>query len=348
MVSLLVPTIVFVVAGIAVYLAGVQLSDTTDVLSVRWGLGEALSGLLLLAIATNLPELVITTSAALRGNLPLAIGNILGGIAIQTVVLVYLDVAVGESETLTYRGASLVLEGVLVIAVLVVVIMGSQLPGSLVIARVTPPEVLIVLLWVSGIWLLSKARTGLPWHEQGIPPGGQREPRGVGRTKNVSELGGYAASHTATVFLLAATTTLVGGVALEWSSSILADGLGVSGALFGATALAAVTALPEISTGLTAVRLNDYQLAISDIFGGNAFLPVLFLVASLVSGQAVLPDLTAQNIYLSGLGCLLTAVYVAGLLFRSRYGIARMGIGSLVVLLLYVLGVLGLVIIPTS
>ncbi|WP_394341750.1 hypothetical protein [Natronorubrum halophilum] len=63
-VSLLVPAIVFAVAGVAVYLAGVQLSDTTDVLSVRWGLGEALSGLLLLAIATNFPEFVITTSAA--------------------------------------------------------------------------------------------------------------------------------------------------------------------------------------------------------------------------------------------------------------------------------------------
>ncbi|WP_394348003.1 hypothetical protein [Natronorubrum halophilum] len=62
-VSLLVPALVFV-AGVAVYLAGVQLSDTTDILSVRWGLGEVLSGLLLLAIATNFPELVITTSAA--------------------------------------------------------------------------------------------------------------------------------------------------------------------------------------------------------------------------------------------------------------------------------------------
>jgi hypothetical protein len=33
--ALLVPTAVFVVAAVAVYLAGVLLSDTTDVLSVR-------------------------------------------------------------------------------------------------------------------------------------------------------------------------------------------------------------------------------------------------------------------------------------------------------------------------
>ena len=112
--------------------AGIRLSDTTDVLSKRLHLGEALGGLILLAIVTNLPELAITVMAALHHTLGVAVGDILGGIAIQTVVLVLLDIwGVGRAAPLTYRAASLVLvlEGVLVVAVLVVVIMGTQLPS---------------------------------------------------------------------------------------------------------------------------------------------------------------------------------------------------------------------------
>ena len=68
-----------------------------------------------------------------RANLGIAIGNILGGIAIQTVVLVLLDAfGLGAAGALTYRAASLllVLEGGLVVAVLVVAVMGTQLPAS--------------------------------------------------------------------------------------------------------------------------------------------------------------------------------------------------------------------------
>src|ERR671932_750013 len=85
--SLPVLTALFMIAAGAVWLAGIKLSDTTDVLASRFGLGEALGGLILLAFATNLPELAITASAAWGGDLGIAIGNILGGIAIQTVVL---------------------------------------------------------------------------------------------------------------------------------------------------------------------------------------------------------------------------------------------------------------------
>ena len=76
---------VFALAAGAVWAAGIRLSDTTDVLLERFGLGQALGGLILLAVVTNLPEIAITASASLSGELGIAVGNILGGIAIQNV-----------------------------------------------------------------------------------------------------------------------------------------------------------------------------------------------------------------------------------------------------------------------
>jgi cation:H+ antiporter len=94
--------------------------------------------------------------------------------------------------------------------------------------------------------------------------------------------------------------------------------------------------------------MGDYQLAMSDIFGGNAFLPVLFVLADLLSGRAVLPQAHDTDIYLTGLGALLTAVYAIGLIFRPSRNVARMGADSLAVLGLYVVGVVGLVALARS
>ena len=55
---------------------------------------------------------------------------------------------------------------------------------------------------------------------------------------------------------------------------------------------------------------GDDNLAISDIFGGNAFLPVLFLVATVLSGTAVLPQANSSDIYLTALAALLTLAVV--------------------------------------
>jgi cation:H+ antiporter len=340
-------TLIFLAAAAAVWIAGISLSNQTDVLSTRLHLGTALGGIILLAVATNLPELAITASAAVSGNIGVAVGNILGGIAIQTVVLVALD-AFGKrgGKPLTYRAASLVLvvEGLIVIAVLGVVVAGSQLPDNLIAFRLGPAAVLIVVLWVVGLLLIKRAHSALPWHESGEAPDNQTEPLGHSRHKTEKKATdkGTSTAKSATIFGVAALVTLAGGVALERSGDAIAADIGLSGVLFGATVLAAATSLPELSTGLQSVRQGDDQLAISDIFGGNAFLPVLFLLATLLSGKAVLPQAQATDIYLTAVGLLLTAVYVAGLLFRPSRRIAGMGLDSLVVLVLYVLSLFGL------
>jgi cation:H+ antiporter len=338
--------LIFAVAAGAVWFAGIHLSRSTDVLDTRLGLGEALGGAILLAIATNLPEIAIVVSAALSHSLGIAIGNILGGIAIQTVVLVILDISIGREAALTTKAASLLLglEGLLVILVLAISVMGAQLPGSALFARIEPAALLIAVFWVVGVWLVNRARRGLPWHDTtGTAPGGQEKP--MGHSKSATDM---SLARASTVFGIGAAVTLAAGVVLERSGEEIASHLGMTGVVFGATILAAATSLPEVSSGIAAVRLGDYQLAVSDIFGGNAFLPVLFLLAGLLSGSAVLPQAQATDIYLTALGIVLTVVYLWGLVTRPHRQVWRMGIDSSAVLLLYAVGIAGLIAVSNS
>jgi cation:H+ antiporter len=337
----------FGLCAIAIWFAGIKLSRTADILSTHFGLGEALGGMILLAIVTNLPEIAITVSAALQHNLELAIGNILGGIAIQTVVLVILDAfGLGKQDPLTYRAASLVLvlEGLMVITVLTLVVVGNLLSPSVIYLGISPVDVIIVLVWVVGIFLIGKSRTNLPWHQLGKLPDSQKEERGHRKKKHYDSAieKGTTITVAILVFSVCALITLVAGVGLEITGDAIAKHIGMTGVLFGATILAAATALPEISTGLASMKLKDYQMAMSDIFGGNAFLPVLFILATFLSGNASLPQAHKTDIYLTGIAMLLTMIYICGLLFRPRKQIIRMGIDSFLVLIVYLVGLLGL------
>lgn len=342
---------IFIVAAIAVWLSGIQLSNSTDILSDRFGLGQALGGMILLAVATNLPEIAITTTAGLTHNIDIATGNILGGIAIQTVVLVILDAfGAKRKDALSHLASSieLILEGVLVIAVLVVAIMGTQLPRGVAFLRMSPSALLILVIWVFGLWLLSKARNDLPWQikDRGSNTQASSE-QDANKQKKERSKKQASTGRALLIFSIASVITLVAGAALEFSGDAIAKDTGLSGVLFGATILAAATSLPEISTGLQSTWIGDYELAFSDIFGGNAFLPVLFILADLLSGQAVLPQAQKSDIYLASLGCFLTAVYIYGLVFRRpKQLFQRLGIDSIIVLCVYIIAIVGLIFIP--
>src|SRR5437763_2538810 len=122
--------LVFAAGAAATWAAGILLSRSTDALDVRLGLGEDLGGILLLAFAGSLPEVAITVSAAAGGHLGLAAGNLIGGIEVQTMVLVLCDIAVGPQRPLTFLVGALtpVLEGLLVVMVVSCVLLGSLLP----------------------------------------------------------------------------------------------------------------------------------------------------------------------------------------------------------------------------
>jgi cation:H+ antiporter len=155
----------------------------------------------------------------------------------------------------------------------------------------------------------------------------------------------YAGSSTrrvAGIFGGACALTLVAGIFLEQTGNELANRAGINGVVFGATVLATVTALPEISSGIEAVRLGDHALAMGDVFGGNAFQVCLFLVADIVAMRPVLPFAGPQNGWLAGLGIALTAIYAVGVIVRPNRARLSLGPDSWLAIAVFGLGIAGL------
>jgi cation:H+ antiporter len=334
--------LVFVAGSGATWIAGVELAKSTDELDRRLRIGDALGGMVLLAITGSLPELAVTISAAESGHLGLAAGNLIGGIATATMVLVVCDLR--AARPLTYLVGSLVpvLEGLLVVLTMSIVIMGALLPTSVRIAgRLSPASLTIVVVWVGGVWVLNRTRSHPKWEVTmvGSQPG--RPHRRVRHPVADAARARHSTLRVVTVFGVSAVVTLIAGVALEISGNELANRAGINGVVFGATVLALATALPEISSGIEAVRLGDHQLAVGDIFGGNAFQLCLFVVADLVAAKPVLPTTGAENGWLAGLGLALTVVYVGGVIVRPTRP-KRLGPDSILAILIYVVGIVGL------
>ena len=330
--------IIFIVSTIAIWISGIKLTKAIDTITTHYALGGAFGGMVFLAIVTNLPEIAITAVAAYHRDYDIAISNLLGGIAIQTVVLVLIDIfGVGRTAPLTEKGHSkvLIVEGVALIFVLSMVIIASQFPSTLFFARSTPFEWIILAIWLGTIYLtstfMSKKKPDIVQHK--VSAQILRLPKSRFKGGIKTAIG---------IFIIGAIITLFAGWALEVTGEQLSVRWGMSGVLFGATILALCTALPEISTGIASAKIRDYNMAVSDIFGGNAFLPVLFLMASFIGGDAILPNLKPSDIYLTMLGIILTGIYMIGMVVHSKKQILRMGIDSFIVVIVYLLGLIGL------
>lgn len=324
---------VFGVAASVIWLAGTSLAIAAEEISDRRRLGKALMGLVFLAGATELPEIVTTLVAAVNNHGDLLLNNMFGGIALQTALLAVADAsAVHVAITHYPRKTTPILEGmllILILAVLHAVILIGDIPlfGHLGLA-----SVVLAGLYVWAILLLRRTDTKSGWKPVEIPPIPEGTRAGGIRLSmaKVTERSLYIRFATASLAIL------VFGVALVFTAERIAAQTGLGNSFIGATLLAGSTSLPELSTTIMAVRLHSYTMAISNIFGSNLIMTLLILPADIL----YLPGPLLQQADTSAVlalvcGTVVTVIYVIGLLVRGRRRILGMGYDSFAVLLIY-------------
>ena len=338
----------FILCASLIWIFGVKLAKAVDVVVNHYGWGEAIGGMLFLAIIADLPEIAITAFAAYKHEYVIAISNLFGGIAIQTVVLVLIDIfGVGRKAPLTNKGHSSILkiEGITVIIVLLVLLLGYYNASAIKVPVKYSFEIACLTIWLLSIFWTKKlydkhqikkqTKTNINAFEAGRIIATIAKPIQLHKNKKIES--------ALLILIIGSVVMLIAGMGLEMSGEILSKRWGLSGVVFGSTILALCTALPEISTGIASAKIRDYEMAMSDIFGGNSFLALLLLMAAIISGESLLGYFSPSDIYLIWVGIILTLVYLIGMHYHSKKQYLRMGIDSIIVLILYIISIVGLV-----
>jgi cation:H+ antiporter len=333
------------VAALAVWFAGSRLSEGADEIARRTGLGQAFVGVLFLAVATSLPEVATTVTASLEGNVSLAANNLLGSAAMQVTIIAFTEmVAVRGAMTFFAPRPVLLLQGVMLVALLAGTLAAIS-AGELVSAgRVGLWSVLLFLVYLGVLREIERYRGNERWeartseeeHEALERHGAEEEQRLAAEREERAQKSDRRLYGTFAAFSL---VILLAGWAVARTGGALAEQTGLGQSFVGATLVAVVTALPEVSTTLGAARLGNYSMAFSNIFGSNGFMVALFFVSDLTYRQGLVFDsLGRASQFTAGLAIVLTCVYLWGLLERRDRTIGRMGIDSALVVALYLGG----------
>lgn len=331
---------IFALAATLVWIAGSRLASSADALGDRTGLSQAFLGMMLLGVATSLPELATTLSGALIGNAALVTGNLFGGIALQIAVLAVVDlVAVRGALTYVTPSPVLLFQGVMLLLLLATALAGAALRDPLSVAGIG----LTPLLLATGYAVTVRATaTGqyLPrWRPEGVEQADESSETDAGPT---------AAGGTATRGLVlraagAALVILAAGWALSLTGDALAQQTGLGSSFVGVALVAASTSLPELSTALSSVRRGNHEMAVSNILGTNCLEVALFVVADAAYRDgAILAATDRSGMLAAAVGMIVTAILLLGLLERRNQTVGRMGLDSLATLVTYGLGLVGL------
>jgi cation:H+ antiporter len=328
----------FAVAAVVVWMAGTRLAGYVGEIGHRTRLSQAFLGMVFLGVATSLPEIAVTVSGSIIGNPQLVIGNLLGGVALQTTLLPLVDLAVPRALTRISATPAVLFQGVMQVLLLSMVVAGAAAgePLAWLGVGLTPALLLagyIVTVQVAG------TRKYLPrWRPTGVEYRSEPEATGVGN--------GMADAPNRAVYvrgLVAAVVILFGGWALALTGDALADQTGLGASFVGVALVAASTSLPELSTTLAAVRSGHHEMAVSNILGTNCLTIALFLVGDAAYREApILVEIDRSGMLAAAVSLVITSLLLLGLLQRRRETIGRMGLDSVAILVAYGAGLVGL------
>ncbi|HEX2142540.1 MAG TPA: hypothetical protein VHK28_09780 [Candidatus Limnocylindria bacterium] len=338
--------LIFAASAAAVMAAGTVLARAGDAIATKTRLGGLFVGMLLMASATSLPEIITDVSAAVAGAPDLAIADLFGSSMANMAILAVVDLT-ARRQLLGSVELGHARVGAIAIALTALVVLGVVSPTGIRIGWIGIEPVLVVVAYVlAAAWMgrsQSREATGstttsrplpaeapLPVADELINPVGW----GVDPSRPVRrDLLSFAG---------AAMVIVVAGPALALSAQGIAEETGIAQTFIGVTLVAIATSLPELVASLAAVRLGAHDLAVGNLFGSNAFnMAIIMWVDIAYVDGPVLQAVSPQQL-VPGLGAILLMGLAVALIVSGERSRLRRGEPSTVLLLLAYVGLVAL------
>ncbi len=327
--------VIFGFGALIILLVGTKLTAVADQLADRTGLGEAIAGGVLLGAVTSLPGVVVSVTAGLSNRPDLALGNAIGGIAVQTLFLAVADLFYTRAN-LEHAAASLVniLQGGLLIVLLGLIGVGRFMP-EVTILGAHPVSWILILAYGYGLHIVSQARAHPMWQPQDTDETRPDEPHG---DENQPSMKALWLRFVPMALCLAGV-----GWVLERVMGRITELSDLQESTAGLLITSTCTSLPELVTSVAAVRRGALTLAVGGIIGGNTFDTLFSTAADFAYQEGSLYHAVSEEVVgWIMLNVIMMAVLVVGLLRREKYGVARIGLESAMMIACYVAGVLTL------
>jgi cation:H+ antiporter len=144
----------FVAAALALTVLGYLLATSGVIIAERTGLNETVLGGIFTAITTSFPELVTAVAAVKMGALTLAVSDIIGGNAFDTIFLAVADAVLREGSLYHAMGSRplfMIMMTILMTSVLLLGLIRREKHG---IANIGFESLLLVLIYAGGFTLI--------------------------------------------------------------------------------------------------------------------------------------------------------------------------------------------------
>lgn len=309
----------FAVSAALIVFAAMQLAKYGDVIAIRTRLGGMFIGVLLMAGATSLPEL-LSSYNAIRLNAPsLAAGDLLGSNNMNMVLLAIIDMASRNERILRKAAFKHALTGSLAVFMIATVVFFMLADLHIKIGWVGLDSLLIIAFYVIAVWIIQSnsdhsSQAQADEFEEDLP------------SLRAGILG----------FILAAAALVVVTPFMVQGANEIADLTGLGTSFIGTTLVAFTTSLPEAVTTLAAIKIGANDMAIGNLFGSNLFNMFVIGINDVLYTQGSFLAAINPSLLLVGItGVLMTGLGLIGNLAKLEKRIWFIEVDALALLVLF-------------